>query len=46
MIDMYKKLVTYQIEHGLRYVNENVNSATSLQIAWISLIDKNLDNKK
>ena len=35
--------MTYKIEHGLRYVNKNVNNKTSLQTAQISFIDEKLD---
>ena len=42
MIDMHKNVIRYQIEHGF-YVNKNVNNATSLLMARISLIDEKRD---
>ena len=45
MIGMHKNVIRYiyKIEHGLRYVNKNVSNTTSLQMAWISLMDEKLD---
>ena len=43
MIDTYKHMIRYQIEHEFHYVNKYVNNATSLQMAQISLIDEKLD---
>ena len=47
MIEMHKKVIRYKREHGLRYLNKNVNkanvkNATFLQMARISLIDEKL----
>ena len=44
MIEMHKNVIRYKKERGLRYINKNknVNNATSLQIARISLIDEKL----
>ena len=43
MIDMHKNVIRFWIEYGLRYVNKNVNNATSLQMARISLIDEKIE---
>ena len=42
MIDTHKNMIKYQIEHKVYYVNKYVNNATSLQMAWISLINEKL----
>ena len=44
MIDTYKKVIRYKIEHVL-YVNKYVNNTISLQMARISLIDEKLDSQ-
>ena len=41
MIDTYKNVIRYMIEHELHYVNK----PTSLQMAWILLIDEKLDQQ-
>lgn len=46
MIDINKNVISYQIEHGYRYVNKYVINATCLQIARIPLIDEKLDQQK
>ena len=43
MIEMHKNVIRHKKEHGLSYVNKNVKNATSLQMAWISMIDEKLD---
>ena len=42
MIDTHKNMIKYQIELKVYYVNKYVNNATSLQMAWISLINEKL----
>ena len=45
MTDTHKNVIRYLIEHEVQYVNKYVNNATSLQIAWISLIYEKLDSQ-
>ena len=45
MIDTHKNVIRYQIQHELNYINKYVNNPTSLQMAWISLIDEKLDQQ-
>ena len=45
MIVTHKKVIRYEIEHELHYVNKYGNKPTSLQMARISLIDERLDEQ-
>ena len=43
MYDMHINMIRYYIEHRFCNLNKNVNNATSLQMAQISMIDEKLD---
>ena len=43
LIDTYKNVTRYEIEHEVHYVNKCVKIVTSLQMALISLKDDKLD---
>ena len=38
-------LTLVRLEHELHYINKYENNPTSLQMAWISLIDEKLDKQ-
>ena len=40
MIDTHKCVIRFLIEQELQNVNKYVNNPTSLQMAWVSLIDE------
>ena len=42
MIDTHKNVIRYKVQHELHYVNKYAKKPTSLQMAWISLIDEKL----
>ena len=42
MIDTHKYVIRFLIEQELHNVNKYVNNPTSLQMAWVSLIDEKL----